>query len=166
MQNEEHAPFLHRIHEEICRQCIEASPDQICHWIDRGNASEFSDRFWTLDPIDGTKGFLRGGQYAVCLALIVDGDVKLGVIGCPNLPVDNSEPLSTNIGSQQSDEEGPRFFSTWLVSSMRKHSELVLTFNPVVSMALLVRASLIAESFSHSRTLCRSSNGFSSSQMR
>jgi 3'(2'), 5'-bisphosphate nucleotidase len=41
---------------------------------------------WTLDPIDGTKGFLLGGQYAVCLALIEDSDVKLGVMGCPNLP--------------------------------------------------------------------------------
>ncbi|MBW0470916.1 hypothetical protein O181_010631 [Austropuccinia psidii MF-1] len=42
-------------------------------------------RFWTLDPIDGTKGFLRGGQYAICLALIIDGKVVLGVIGAPNL---------------------------------------------------------------------------------
>ncbi|RKF54827.1 3',5'-bisphosphate nucleotidase [Erysiphe neolycopersici] len=42
-------------------------------------------RVWVLDPIDGTKGFLRGGQYAVCLALIVDGQVKVGVLGCPNL---------------------------------------------------------------------------------
>jgi 3'(2'), 5'-bisphosphate nucleotidase len=47
---------------------------------------------WTLDPIDGTKGFLRGGQYAVCLALIIDAQVELGVIGCPNLPVDPSNP--------------------------------------------------------------------------
>ncbi len=43
---------------------------------------------WTLDPIDGTKGFLRAGQYAVCLALLVDARVELGVIGCPNLPLD------------------------------------------------------------------------------
>lgn len=42
---------------------------------------------WTLDPIDGTKGFLRGEQYAVCLALLVDARVELGVMGCPNLPV-------------------------------------------------------------------------------
>ena len=42
---------------------------------------------WTLDPIDGTKGFLRGGQYAVCLALLVDARVELGIIGCPNLPI-------------------------------------------------------------------------------
>jgi 3'(2'), 5'-bisphosphate nucleotidase len=43
-------------------------------------------RYWTLDPIDGTKGFLRGEQYAVALALIVDGQVAAGVLGCPNLP--------------------------------------------------------------------------------
>ena len=43
---------------------------------------------WALDPIDGTKGFLRGGQYAVCLGLLVDGLVVVGVMGCPNLPVD------------------------------------------------------------------------------
>jgi HAL2 family 3'(2'),5'-bisphosphate nucleotidase len=42
-------------------------------------------RWWTLDPVDGTKGFLRGGQYAVALALVEDGEVILGVLGCPNL---------------------------------------------------------------------------------
>ena len=47
---------------------------------------------WTLDPIDGTKGFLRGEQYAICLALIIDGIVQLGVVGCPNLPVDHEQP--------------------------------------------------------------------------
>ena len=48
--------------------------------------------FWTLDPIDGTKGFLRGEQYAVCLALIKDARVELGVMGCPNLPADPAKP--------------------------------------------------------------------------
>lgn len=47
---------------------------------------------WALDPIDGTAGFLRGAQYAVCLALMVDGKVVVGVLGCPNLPVDPSNP--------------------------------------------------------------------------
>ncbi|KII90404.1 hypothetical protein PLICRDRAFT_173825 [Plicaturopsis crispa FD-325 SS-3] len=59
--------------------------------IDRGShAGGTSGRMWTLDPIDGTKGFLRGEQYAVCLALIVDSQVVLGVIGCPNLPNEGS----------------------------------------------------------------------------
>ena len=56
----------------------------VCQWIDRGGATP-GDRFWTVDPIDGTKGFLRGDQYAVALALIVDGQVEVGVLGCPNL---------------------------------------------------------------------------------
>ena len=55
-------------------------------------------RIWALDPVDGTKGFLRGGQYAVCLALIVDGDVKVGLLGCPNLPVDDEAPISADVG--------------------------------------------------------------------
>ena len=48
---------------------------------------ERPNRFWTLDPIDGTKGFLRGEQYAVSLALIDGGQPILGVLGCPNLPL-------------------------------------------------------------------------------
>ncbi|KAJ1569107.1 hypothetical protein HK096_004189, partial [Nowakowskiella sp. JEL0078] len=36
----------------------------------------------------GTKGFLRGEQYAVCLSLIKDGQVVVGIIGCPNLPLE------------------------------------------------------------------------------
>ncbi|REJ75078.1 MAG: 3'(2'),5'-bisphosphate nucleotidase [Acidobacteria bacterium] len=42
---------------------------------------------WVLDPIDGTKGYLRGEQYAVALGLLRDGEVVLGVLGCPNLEV-------------------------------------------------------------------------------
>ncbi|KZV83340.1 3(2),5-bisphosphate nucleotidase HAL2 [Exidia glandulosa HHB12029] len=61
---------------------------QLLDAIDRGNFSGArKGRMWTLDPIDGTKGFLRGEQYAVCLALIEDSEVKLGVMGCPNLPL-------------------------------------------------------------------------------
>ena len=68
--------------------------------IDSGNSSGGSrGRIWALDPIDGTKGFLRGGQYAVCLGLIVDGVVTVGVLGCPNLPVSDTEPLTEDIGT-------------------------------------------------------------------
>lgn len=61
--------------------------------LDRcGHDGGRTGRFWTLDPVDGTKGFLRGGQYAVALALVEDGEVVLGVLGCPNLPVKPSDP--------------------------------------------------------------------------
>ncbi|KAH7927500.1 3(2),5-bisphosphate nucleotidase HAL2 [Leucogyrophana mollusca] len=71
----------------------EKSAEELLGAIDQGNhVGGPLGRMWTLDPIDGTKGFLRGGQYAVCLALIIDGHVELGVIGCPNLPYDPSDP--------------------------------------------------------------------------
>lgn len=79
------------------------SEEQMLQAIDQGNsAGGAHGRIWALDPIDGTMGFLRGGQYAVCLALIENGTVKLGVLGCPNLPIDNTAPLSASIGSSSS----------------------------------------------------------------
>ncbi|PYH77409.1 3',5'-bisphosphate nucleotidase [Aspergillus uvarum CBS 121591] len=75
--------------------------------IDEGkSAGGAKGRVWALDPIDGTKGFLRGGQYAVCLGLIENGDVKVGAIGCPNLPVNDSETLSAGIGAEQTSGAG------------------------------------------------------------
>ncbi len=54
-------------------------------------------RWWTLDPVDGTKGFLRNEQYAIALALVEDGEVVLGVMGCPNLPY-RGEPGDPDVG--------------------------------------------------------------------
>ncbi|MEN8159986.1 MAG: 3'(2'),5'-bisphosphate nucleotidase [Myxococcota bacterium] len=61
-------------------------PAPVLSWIDHGNAHADGPRYWTLDPIDGTKGFLRGEQYAVALGLIEQGEVVVGLLGCPNLP--------------------------------------------------------------------------------
>ncbi len=67
------------------REMAGACESDILSAIDRGGADGAADRYWTLDPIDGTKGFLRGGQYAVALALIVNHQVVFGVLGCPNV---------------------------------------------------------------------------------
>ena len=64
----------------------EATGDDVCSWIDAGGGA-VADRYWTLDPIDGTKGFLRNDQYAVALALFEDGELKVGVLACPALPL-------------------------------------------------------------------------------
>jgi 3'(2'), 5'-bisphosphate nucleotidase len=70
------------------------TPKEILENIDAGNA-EISDIFWTLDPIDGTKGFLRGDQYAVALALVKKGKVTAGALGCPNLPFSENGEAGT-----------------------------------------------------------------------
>lgn len=74
--------------EQITRfvQSVEpaATAQSVCEWIDRGS-NDAPATFWTLDPVDGTKGFLRKDQYAVALALVENGKVVLGVLGCPEL---------------------------------------------------------------------------------
>ena len=72
---------------EIVRQFIsDANSEQLVTWIERGGTGT-SCRVWARDPIDGTKGFLGGRQYVLALALIVDGMVRLAVMGCPRLPL-------------------------------------------------------------------------------
>lgn len=84
------AEFLDQVVREVVRVGVQGAADEVCDWIDHGGAQNYSDRFWTLDPIDGTKGFLRKEQYAISLALIINGQIELGVLGCPNMPYSGS----------------------------------------------------------------------------
>jgi 3'(2'), 5'-bisphosphate nucleotidase len=83
---------LMQVVEAVRSLVPEATEDAARRWIDRGGEPE--GRFWTLDPLDGTKGFLRDGQYAVALALVVGGKVVVGAIACPKLglPTCRSSP--------------------------------------------------------------------------
>lgn len=99
---EEHAsdlqgPEAATLRDRVVCGVRDVSPDmtepQILDAIARGGYSGgAAGRHWTVDPIDGTKGFLRGEQYAVALALLEDGVPVLGVLGCPNLPLDAARP--------------------------------------------------------------------------
>src|SRR5690606_6420036 len=84
-------PFLDRIHAELQTEGG-GSHEEILGWIDRGRTSEYSSRFWTLDPVDGTKGFLRKEQYAIALALLEGGQVVLAALACPNLQDPSGTP--------------------------------------------------------------------------
>ncbi|XWS44698.1 hypothetical protein CRYUN_Cryun15aG0070200 [Craigia yunnanensis] len=67
---------------------VTLSTEDVLKAIDCGKSEGGSQgRHWVLDPIDGTKGFLRGDQYAIALALLDRGKVVLGVLACPNLPL-------------------------------------------------------------------------------
>lgn len=67
---------------------VPVGPSQVIEAIGRCSSSGGpKGRHWVLDPVDGTLGFVRGNQYAVALALIEEGRVVLGVLGCPNYPV-------------------------------------------------------------------------------
>jgi 3'(2'), 5'-bisphosphate nucleotidase len=57
----------------------------IVAWLDAGHGAE-SDRVWLVDPIDGTKGFVRGDQFAVAVGLLVGGEPVAGALACPAFP--------------------------------------------------------------------------------
>ena len=93
----ENAAQLARVTSYVQQVHPNATADDVCAWIDAGNAT-VADRFWTLDPIDGTKGFLRNDQYAVALALIEDGVVQVAALACPALPT-GLDDANSPIGS-------------------------------------------------------------------
>lgn len=81
---------LDRVARLVRTVAPDADPDAVRAWIARGGGAP-AGRFWTVDPLDGTKGFLRGGAWAVALALIESGRAEVGVVGCPDL--DGSGPV-------------------------------------------------------------------------
>jgi 3'(2'), 5'-bisphosphate nucleotidase len=51
-----------------------------------GHAPEVTDRFWLVDPLDGTKEFVnRNGEFTVNVALVENGQPVLGVVYAPAL---------------------------------------------------------------------------------
>lgn len=82
---------LDQITQYVQQQRPKATSDQVKTWINHGKGKTAS-RYWTLDPIDGTKGFIRSAQYAIALALVENGEVKVGVLACPALPFDADNP--------------------------------------------------------------------------
>lgn len=92
---EEDAGFLRQAHggsvlEEVIAYLqpyvSNADANAVCDWVDLGNGAP-QGRFWVLDPVDGTRGFVRGDQYAVALALIEKGRIVLGLLACPALMI-------------------------------------------------------------------------------
>jgi 3'(2'), 5'-bisphosphate nucleotidase len=57
------------------------TPDDVVGWIDHVGGG--GPRTWAVDPIDGTKGFLRGDQFAIAVGILEGGVAVAGVLGCP-----------------------------------------------------------------------------------
>jgi 3'(2'), 5'-bisphosphate nucleotidase len=79
---------LRSVLDVLHRAVPDLAQERVLEAIDRGRGAP-GERFWTLDPIDGTQGFVRGGQYVVALALIVRGRVEIGLLGCPELALED-----------------------------------------------------------------------------
>ncbi|KAG6396230.1 hypothetical protein SASPL_142375 [Salvia splendens] len=117
LRKEESRETLHRITELVndtfaSDGTINISPvseEDVLKAIDTGKSEGGPHgQHWVLDPIDGTKGFVRGQQYAIALALLDEGKVVLGVLACPNLPL--SSIAKSNFSSSE-DKVGCLFFA-------------------------------------------------------
>jgi len=121
---------LEQVTQYIAQHIPEATPESVCLWIDRGKGKPAA-RFWTLDPIDGTKGFLRGDQYVVALALIEAGLVQVGVLGCPNL----TDGYLPEVGGPGSLIVAVRNQGTWSLPLMGEGEPVRLRVSPLADPA-------------------------------
>lgn len=89
--------------------------DKLFSVIDNGSPSAFSDekmreeRVWVLDPVDGTKGFVRGQHFCIALALVDRGTPVLSVLGCPNLNIYRVLQGVSGASKEGGDEAGVAF---------------------------------------------------------
>lgn len=79
-----------------------SSIEELFQVIDLGGhgAGGREGRVWMLDPIDGTATFIRREQYAVSLALVVDGVQVVGVLGCPNLNLETGRVSEKSVDAE------------------------------------------------------------------
>ncbi|EID13295.1 histidinol-phosphatase [Mycolicibacterium phlei] len=74
------------VERTIRQRLAEARPDDSVFGEEFGGTKEFAGRQWVVDPIDGTKNFVRGVPvWATLIALLQDGVPILGVVSAPAL---------------------------------------------------------------------------------
>lgn len=95
LERPENAAILGLVVEAVRHAHPSISSGSVLQAIAHCNHDGTSESYWALDPIDGTKGFLRGQQYAIALGHIERGLVTAGIMGCPNMPADHSCDLET-----------------------------------------------------------------------
>ena len=71
----------------IVDRLMSAFPDIACiaeELCEAEGIPPYCDRFWAIDPLDGTKEFIaRNGEFAVLIALVEEGRPVLGVVHGP-----------------------------------------------------------------------------------
>lgn len=74
---------------EVIKQRLEEGYPYIPILSEEGKETPYSeredwDKFWLVDPLDGTKEFIKGsGEFTVNIALVRGNQPVLGVIACP-----------------------------------------------------------------------------------
>ena len=90
---EEHADVLATSGRPDVERLVIDAIRSMLGWCDRatalraidGDEPRTGEPYWTIDPIDGTKGFLLGMHCSVCLARIEGSRATIGILGCPRM---------------------------------------------------------------------------------
>jgi 3'(2'), 5'-bisphosphate nucleotidase len=65
------------------------------------------NRWWVIDPIDGTAGFVAGSHFSICVACVEDDRATMSAVACPRLSAGaGSEPSLNGPGSTVIAERG------------------------------------------------------------
>jgi 3'(2'), 5'-bisphosphate nucleotidase len=72
---------------------------ELIGWLDFGGGREERE-LWTVDPIDGTRGYVAGRRYCVALGIMTDRVPSAGLLACPGYPsTDGRGRLLYTVGS-------------------------------------------------------------------
>lgn len=91
--NQQKHQIVHYVSEILGKKMV--SVQDLSRMMDIGKGGD-PRRMWVVDPIDGTKGFLRGDQFAIAVALLVDGEPMVGALACPVLAYNPEKPDQTD----------------------------------------------------------------------
>jgi 3'(2'), 5'-bisphosphate nucleotidase len=78
----EHPQALERIVRRVLPIIPQASESSVKHWIQLGEG-KVQDRFWLMDPIDSTTGFVKNGVFGILLAGLWEGAVQVAALAYP-----------------------------------------------------------------------------------
>ncbi|MDI5981596.1 histidinol-phosphatase [Amycolatopsis magusensis] len=104
--------------EDAIRELLATErPDDAVAGEERGGDTRATGRTWVLDPIDGTKNFLRGVPvWATLIALVEDGEPVVGLVSAPLLR--RRWQAATGAGAWVRDERGERRITVSSVSAL------------------------------------------------
>ena len=123
---------------------VPVTVEEVMNWLDAGRDVSASRYTWVIDPIDGTRGFVAGIHYAVCVALLDEYQPVAGVIAFPHSPIDANGSLvyavDGNLYVQSLTGENAR---TGSVSDRTAPETLVVMESPNEGEARTARAHLV-----------------------
>ena len=75
--------------------------DEVVELIDLGGEHKDGERrkkVFVPDPVDGIRSFVGGRQYCIALGVLDGAEVKMGLLGCPRLPLSFGECGKQQVG--------------------------------------------------------------------